>query len=73
MGQKEKRKVLTDYLDRKLRPIVGASGHVLNLAQGQHPVNHAPKHDMLPVEEVALGRCDEELAPIRVWPRIGLQ
>ena len=56
----------TDDLHRELGTIVGAGSNVLDLAEGEHAVDHPAEHDVLPVEEVALGRRDEELAPIRV-------
>lgn len=53
--------LLTNNLNRKFWPVVGTGRDVLNLAEGEHAINDPAKHDMLPVKEVAFGRCDEEL------------
>jgi len=47
--------------------------HRLALAHGQHTLitQHLPKHDMLPVQPIRLGACDEELASVAVRSRIG--
>ena len=62
----------TNYLDSKLWSVVGTGRDVLNLTQGQHAVDDPPKDDMLPVQKVAFGRSDEELAPVGVRTGVGL-
>ena len=62
----------TNYLDRKLRSIIGTSRYVLDLAECEHAVYNPAKDDVLPIEKVAFRRGDEELASVRVWPGICL-
>ena len=52
--------------DVHLGLVVGAHGGVLNLSHHQHAVNHPAEHDVLVVQEVALGGGDEKLAAVRV-------
>lgn len=57
----QKQTLLTYYLHSKLGPVVRPRGHVFDLAQRKHPVDHFAKHDVFAVQEVALGGGDEEL------------
>lgn len=57
----QKQTLLTYYLNSKLGPVVRPRGHVFDLAQRKHPVDHLAKHDVFAVQEVALGGGDEEL------------
>lgn len=66
-------KVLTYYLHCQLGPIVRARRHVLNLPQREHAVYHPPEHDVLPVQEIALRRSDEELAAVRIRTGVSLR
>jgi hypothetical protein len=52
---------LTNDLDSQLGPIVLSSRYIFDLAQGEHPVDDFTENDMLPIEEVALSCCYEEL------------
>lgn len=65
--------VLTCYLDDQLRPVIGTSRHVFDLAKCEHAVDHPTEHDMFPVEEITLIRCYEELTTIRVWTGVSLE
>lgn len=64
--------LLACYLDDQLRPVIGTSRHIFDLAKREHAVNHLPEYDMLPIEEVTLGCSYEELTAIRVWTGVGL-
>ena len=63
----------TNYLDCKLRSIIGTSRYVFNLAKSEHAVYNPAEDDVLPIEKVALCRGDEELTSVRVWPGIRLR
>lgn len=65
--------MLTCYLDDQLRPVIGASRHIFDLAKCEHAVDHLTKYDVLPVEEVTLGCSYKELTPIRVWTGVSLK
>jgi len=43
----------------------------LDLLDVLHAVNDASKDDVLAIQPRSLGRCDEELGPVRVRPRVG--
>ncbi len=47
--------------DGDLGPVVGAGGDVLDLPHDEEAVDDAAEHDVLLVQEVALGARDEEL------------
>ena len=55
----------TSDLHDKLGPIIWSSGHVLDLPQGQHPVDDASEHHMLAVKEIAFSGCDEKLVALQ--------
>lgn len=51
--------------------VLRAGGNVLDLAHGEQPVDDAPEHAVLVVEELGGRGGDKELAPVRPWPRVG--
>lgn len=64
--------MITCYLDNQLGPVVGTSGYILDLAKCKHAIDYLTEHDMLPVEEVALGCSYEELTAICVRTGVSL-
>ena len=52
--------------DRDFWFVVRSDRRVLDLTDDEHPVDDAAEHDVLPVQEVALGRRDKELTAVRV-------
>lgn len=64
--------MLTNDLHRQLRSVVWTSGNVLDLSEGEHPIDDFAEYDVFAVQEIALGRRNEELAAIGVGSRIGL-
>ena len=59
------------YNDVHFRFVVGPHGGVLDLPDDEHAVNDAAKHDVFPVQEVAPGGRDEELAAVGVLAAVG--
>lgn len=57
---------------RQLGSVVLPGGHVLNPPQGQQAVQQLSKDHVFPVQEVALGTGDEELAAVAVGTTVGL-
>ena len=60
----------TYNLNCKLRSVVWSSRDVLDLPHSEHPIDNLAEDDMLPIEKVALGGGNEELATISVWARV---
>ena len=59
------------YNDVHFRFVVGPHGGVLDLPDDEHAVNDAAEHDVFPVQEVAPGGRDEELAAVGVLAAVG--
>ena len=58
--------------DRNARLVNAIGGNIFNLAHDKHPVfDHLAKYNMLAVEKVALGACNEKLTTIRILARVG--
>jgi hypothetical protein len=53
--------------------VIRSGRGVLNLPKREHSVDDFSKRDVISVlQEMAFGRCDEELTPIGVWARVCL-
>lgn len=64
--------MLTDDLHRQLGSVVGTGGNVLDLSEREHPIDDFAEYDVFAIQEVALGRRNEELTTIGVRSRVGL-